>query len=281
LRELRDRSVRTRAQLLALTNSPVLSLIPRVHGPRRKESNALTDSGDSSPPANYAINDLFSFAESYTRLVTNLGFAGHSQPIQVLLVTSALPGDGKTTVATNLSLTLAREGKRVLLIDGDLRGGQIAGMMRLASTSGFGEALKQQTDLGKSVSQLFAGDRCTLHVLARGRSAMADPAAALASDAPRELIANAREIYDMIVIDSPPVNTVADAALLSRHCDGVLVVARAGRTASDALKFAMEQLHIVHAPVVGAVLNDVDLRRDSGADTAYQYYGQYPSRSTA
>jgi polysaccharide biosynthesis transport protein len=281
LRNLRDLSVRTRAQLLAATDSPVLSLIPRIHGPRGKQSHAPTHPADSSPRPRYAINDLSSFGESFTRLVMNLGFASHAQPIKVVLVTSALPGDGKTTVATNLSLTLAREGKRVLLIDGDLRDGQIGGMMRLPSASGFNEALKSQTDLGQSVSQVFAGERCTLHVLSRGRSTVADPAGALSSDALTELLAHAREIYDMIVIDSPPVNSVADAALLSRHCDGVVVVARAGTTAPDALKFAMEQLRIARAPVIGAVLNDVDLRRDSGADAAHQYYGRHPSSAPA
>jgi capsular exopolysaccharide synthesis family protein len=281
LRELRDRSLRTREQLLALTSSPVVSLIPHLQGRRGRKGNAIAHSPDSPAAAKYAVNDLHSFAQSYTRLVTKLGFGGNSQQIRVLLVTSALPGDGKTTVATNLSLTLAREGKRVLLIDADLRGGQIAGMMRLPSTSGFGEALMQQTDLTNVVSQVFAGERCILHVLSRGRSMIADPAAVLASDAPRELLAHARGMFEMIVIDSPAVTGAADAALLSRHCDGVLVVARASTTARSALKFAMEQLHIARAPVVGAVLNDVDLRRDAGVDAAYQFYGQYPSGSPA
>jgi Mrp family chromosome partitioning ATPase len=89
------------------------------------------------------------------------------------------------------------------------------------------------------------------------------------------LLARARELYDMVILDTPPVNAVADAALLSRQCDGVLVVARAGVTARDALAFAMEQLRIVHAPVIGAVLNDVDLRGDAGFDGAYKYYGRY------
>jgi capsular exopolysaccharide synthesis family protein len=281
LRQLRDRSLRTRAELLALTSSPVVSLIPHLPGRRGRRGDAMAHSLDSSAAAKYAVNDLHGFAESYTRLVTNLGFGGNSQPIRVLLVTSALPGDGKTTVATNISLTLARAGRRVLLIDGDLRSGEIAGMLRLPSTSGFGEALKQKTDLTNVVSQVFAGERCILHVLSQGRSRIADPAAVLASDAPGELLAQARGMFETIVIDSPPVTTADDAGLLSRHCDAVLLVARAGTTARSALKFAVERLHIARAPVVAAVLNDVDLRRDAGVDAAYQFYGQYPSSSPA
>jgi len=127
--------------------------------------------------------------------------------------------------------------------------------------------------------QVPAGGGREVHVLSRG-TAKADPAALLASDKPREVLARARELYDMVILDTPPVNAVADAALLSRQCDGVLIVARAGATARDALVFAMEQLRIVHAPVIGAVLNDVDLRGDAGVDGAYQYYGRYaPSAS--
>ena len=206
--------------------------------------------------------------------MTNLGFAGVANPIRVVLVTSALPGDGKTTVATNLALTIAREGKRVLLIDADLRGGRVDAALRLPLAAGLGEVLRGQQEFETAVMQVPADGGREVHVLPRG-TAKADPAALLASDKPREVLARARELYDMVIIDTPPVNAVADAALLSRQCDGVLIVARAGVTARDALVFAMEQLRIVHAPVIGAVLNDVDLRGDAGVDGAYQYYGRY------
>jgi succinoglycan biosynthesis transport protein ExoP len=304
VRESSDQSLRTRSQLLALTGSPVLSLIPRLHGmgaiPSRLSRlsgrrtaimpvfhssdpapRALVGSGGGRSAPTYSANDLFGFAESYARLVTNLGFTGQAQPVRVVLVTSALAGDGKTTVATNLALTLSREGKRVLLIDGDLRGGRIAGMLGVSLPFGVGEVLMNTSDLASAIAEVPAGGRSALHVLARGSRTVTDPAALLGSDASRDLLTRARALYDMVVIDTPPVNSVADAALLSRHCDGVLVVARAGTTAREALVFAMEQLRIVRAPVIGAVLNDVDLRRDVGVDAAYQYYGQYHSGSAA
>ena len=300
LRDSSDRSLRTRAQLLALTGSPVLSLIPRLKSvsgfsarfptrsgllqdSRRREGSSHSLVRPSQSPVNtsYSAEDLFGFAASYSRLVTNLGFAGLANPIRVVLVTSALPGDGKTTVATNLALTIAREGKRVLLIDADLRGGRVDVMLRLPLAVGLGEVLRGQHEFGAAVAQVPAGGGRELHVLPRG-TAKADPGALLASDKTREVLARAREQYDMVIVDTPPVNAVADAALLSRQCDGVLVVARAGVTARDALVFAMEQLRIVHAPVIGAVLNDVDLRGDAGVDGAYQYYGRYaPSGSAA
>jgi len=279
-----------------------LSLIPRLQGarafaarfpgiasrtpavplemPEGRRGAVVRPSGRGSS-ARYTTSDLFGFAESYARLVTNLGFAAAERRVEVLLVTSALAGDGKTTVATNLALTLAREGKRVLLIDGDLRGGRIGGMLGPPARSGLGEALLRQITFDAAVAELDVGSERTLHVMPRGRAIMADPPALLASAAPRDLIAWARRRFNMVVIDTPPVNSLADAAMFSRHCDGVLLVARAGATGRDALVFAMEQLRMVRAPVVGAVLNDVDLRRDAGVDGAYAAYGRYASGSGA
>ncbi|HWJ15396.1 MAG TPA: polysaccharide biosynthesis tyrosine autokinase [Gemmatimonadaceae bacterium] len=302
LREYSDRALRTRSQLLALTGSPVLSLIPRLQGARafvarfpgiasrtpavplempEQGRGAVVRPVGRGSSARYSTSDLFGFAESYARLVTNLGFAATERRIEVLLVTSALAGYGKTTVATNLALTLAREGKRVLLIDGDLRGGRIGGMLGPPARSGLGEALLRQITFDAAVAELDVGSERTLHVMPRGRAIMADPPALLASAAPRDLIAWARRRFNMVVIDTPPVNSLADAAMFSRHCDGVLLVARAGATGRDALVFAMEQLRMVRAPVVGAVLNDVDLRRDAGVDGAYAAYGRYASGSGA
>jgi len=246
LRDASDRSLRTRAQLLALTGSPVLSLIPRLKSVSglsarlRRDGSSHSLVRPSQSPANttYSAEDLFGFASSYSRLVTNLGFAGVANPIRVLLVTSALPGDGKTTVATNLALTIAREGKRVLLIDADLRGGRVDAALRLPIAVGLAEVLRGQHEFEAAVLQVPADGGREVHVLPRG-TAKTDPAALLASDKPREVLARARELYDMVIVDTPPVNAVADAALLSRQCDGVLVVARAGVTARDALVFAM------------------------------------------
>jgi tyrosine-protein kinase Etk/Wzc len=300
LREYADHTLRTRSQLLALTGSPVLSLIPRLQGSRVFGSRLLRAASRATPPSveatnngagsravsrfaeqRYATSDLFRFAESYARLVTNLGFAATEHPVKVLLVTSALARDGKTTVATNLALTLAREGRRVLLIDGDLRGGRIGGMLGLFERAGLSDTLLQQSAFADAVAEVPVDSQRVLHVLTRGAALTTDPSALLGSTAPGELIASVRERYDMIVVDTPPVNSVADAAMLTRHCDGVLLVARAGVTGRDALIFAMEQLRIVRAPLIGGVLNDVDLQRDAGVDGAYATYGRYPSGSAA
>ena len=110
-------------------------------------------------------------------------------------------------------------------------------MLGPPARSGLGEALLRQIPFDEAVAELGVGSERTLHVMPRGRAIMADPPALLASAAPRDLIAWARRRFNMVVIDTPPVNSLADAAMFSRHCDGVLLVARAGATGRDALVF--------------------------------------------
>jgi capsular exopolysaccharide synthesis family protein len=154
-------------------------------------------------------------------------------------------------------------------------------MLGLFERAGLSDTLLRQSGFADAVAEVPVDSQRVLHVLTRGAALTTDPSALLGSTAPAELVASVREKYDMIIVDTPPVNSVADAAMLTRHSDGVLLVARAGVTGRDALVFAMEQLRIVRAPLIGGVLNDVDLQRDAGVDGAYAAYGRYPSGSAA
>jgi capsular exopolysaccharide synthesis family protein len=97
----------------------------------------------------------------------------------------------------------------------------------------------------------------------------------VASEAMRDLMARSRDEYDVVIIDTPPVNIMTDAAVLAANADGVVLVARAGVTQGPALAYAMEQLRQVRAQVIGVVLNDIDLRRDSAYDGTYKYFQDY------
>ncbi len=125
------------------------------------------------------------------------------------------------------------------------------------------EAALRRVDLGRAGS---------LHYLTTG-ALPHNPASLIDSPAMRTLMDRVKQHYDTIILDSPPINVVTDAALLGSHADGVVVVVRSGVTAVQALMFAMEQLRHVRAPVLGAVLNDIDFHRDAAYDGAYRFQG--------
>ena len=297
LLERADRSLHTRRELLVATGVPVLGIIPHLEV-NRGVSNLLANvagrlgprllpmrsgsSGSGSRHGERQTESLFVFTESVSRLATNLTFLATEQRPRAMLVTSALPGDGKTTVATNLALAIARSGRRVLLIDADLRGGRIARALALKRTPGLVEVLSG-TLHGAQATQAFtrlAAGHGALHVMTTG-VATPTPARLLASSQAAELLTWARAAYDMVIVDTPPVTSIADATILAPLSDGVVLVARSGVTLRDAIAFAVEQLHIVRAPVLGAVLNDVDLRSEGAYDGAYEYYGRYSSPAFA
>jgi len=218
-------------------------------------------------------SDARMMSEAFQRLATNIGFARREGPLRRLLLTSPLPGDGKTMVAVNVALALAQRGQRVLLVDADLRRGRINTLFRMPRDPGLWEVIQGTTTV-RAARHAIAASGGTLHVLATG-TLQENPASALAGDHVRELFAPVADEYDLIIFDTPPINVVTDAALLSSSsgCDGVLIVVRSGVTAMPALALTVEQLRHVHAPILGAVLNDIDFERDATYDGSYRYYG--------
>lgn len=292
LREHLDRTVRSRNDMTIATGLPVLGVVPRARrGGWRKplrlraggsRHHAVIEHGVGQTRASGQAaastglirgSSALTLVEAYNLLDTNLTFARPGAPTKLLTVTSPLPGEGKTTVAVNLALTLARRGARVLLMDADLRRGAIATVFRIPQEPGVSDVLLDRAYIRKAVHSIPISDTGYLHVLARGK-ASDNPAQLLGSSQARSLLGALREEYDSIIVDTPPTNVVADASLIAVHSDGVIVIARAGITEAQALTFAMDQLQHVRAPVLGAVLNDIDFRRDAAYDEAYRYYAR-------
>jgi capsular exopolysaccharide synthesis family protein len=188
-----------------------------------------------------------------------------------LVVTSPLPGDGKTTTTANLAITLAQRGYRVLLVDADLRRGQIGTLLRAPESPGLGELLRGTSTLEDAVRTTDVGGEHVLAYVTAG-APLAHSAALLHSDRMRTLNDQFRRSFEIVLYDTPPLNAVSDAAVLGSLADGVIMVARAGVTPAGALALAAEQLRIARAAVCGIVLNDVDPRRDDAYAEAYQYY---------
>jgi len=303
-RESGDPTIHTRADLLAATGAPVLGMIPRIDGdaltsrirfahelgdpdgsnaghgrrrltPRQREALEVSTDGHggrvvvADPGARSAV------AEAYSRLQTNLAYLRPDVSptgLKTIVVTSPLSGDGKTTSAVNLAVTLSRRGQRVLLIDGDLRRGVINRIFGASRNPGLADVLDGSATLEDAVRGVELGRSGVLHYLPTG-SLPSNPAALLDSTTLTSTLARLQQMYDTVVIDSPPINIVTDASLLAAHADGVLVIARSGVTAAQALSFAMEQLRHVRAPVLGCVLNDIDYSRDIAYDTSYKFQG--------
>jgi capsular exopolysaccharide synthesis family protein len=220
-------------------------------------------------------------AEAYATLQTNLAFSSPDSTMKVLVLTSALPGDGKSTCALNLAITLTLRGLRTVLIDADLRRGVLHQAFDLSRSPGLSDVLVGTVMLPEALRSFeVEGSSAELNFLSCG-AVSSNPTGLLESDNLRTLLDGLRRTHDRIIIDSPPVNIVTDAAVLSAQADGALLVARSGVTDGAALVYAVDQLEHVSAPVVGVILNDIDFRKEAAYDGAYKYYNynEYLSRT--
>ena len=220
-------------------------------------------------------------AEAYAVLQTNIAFSRVDETIKVLVLTSPLPSEGKTTTAVNLALTLCERGLSVCLIDADMRRGQVNNVFGFKRNPGLSEVLEGKTTFEAAYHQVRVGEFRNLAVLTSGSVAVSPPGL-VGSAGMRTLLEELRERFDLIVVDTPPINILTDAALIGVHADGVLLVVRAGGTDMAAVGYAMEQLNHVRAPALGVVLNDVDVKRYSAYDGAYKYasYENYIAADT-
>ncbi|MGH3369642.1 MAG: CpsD/CapB family tyrosine-protein kinase [Nocardioidaceae bacterium] len=211
--------------------------------------------------------------EAFRVLRTNMQFVDVDRDSKVFAVSSSVPGEGKTTTATNLAITLAQAGQRVLMIDGDMRRPHVARAFGLESIVGLTTVLIGSIDLEDAIQD---GPVDTLSVLTSG-AIPPNPSELLQSQAMRDLLERAKKEYDVIVIDTPPLLPVTDAALVAAQADGALVVVRHGSTTRDQLRHSIERLEAVDARALGVVLNMMPSRR-GGRDTyGYGYgYGYAP-----
>jgi len=212
-------------------------------------------------------------AEGYRQIRTNLLFSAAAAGSKVLAVTSSGPGDGKTTTAANLALAFAQSGKRVLLIDADLHVPRVHEVFGLEGAKGLGSVLVGEAEFEAAVQQVYYDGEVVnnLDVLA-GLHSQPSPAELLDSESVRRLLEGARQNYDWVIIDTPPVLSVADASIVGAISDGVVLVLRAGASSRAMVRRAQIQLAGVNAHILGGVLNHMDV---SGAGQYSQYYQGY------
>ncbi|HSC86018.1 MAG TPA: polysaccharide biosynthesis tyrosine autokinase [Polyangiaceae bacterium] len=204
-------------------------------------------------------------AEAARALRTNLVFMAPDRPFARILVTSPSPAEGKSTVACSLAITMAQAGKSVLLLDADLRRPRIAQVFDVPNGGGVTSALLEPNGIEQ---YLVPSEVPNLFLLPSG-PLPPNPAELLHSASFERLLETLGKRFDRIVIDSPPLGPVTDAAILSRLVDTTLLVVRSATTMKEAARGAVRALRAVSAPIAGAVLNDVS---DRSHDYGYQYY---------
>ena len=216
----------------------------------------------------------FEYVEAFKELRTNLNFLASRHKATgkgcKILVTSSIPGEGKSTTAINLALALTQGNNRVLLIDGDMRNPVLRKYLRLetAAEAGLSTLLNNDVKL----------EDCLIHteygtdVIVNGPTPP-NPAELIKSDAMYSLLKNIEEQYDYILFDTPPVGLITDAAALSPFCDGVIYVVRYGYANKKEIHNAMNKLKMVDANIFGTILTQYDLPKTSGH--GYGYYHRY------
>ncbi len=273
LLENMDNTVRTPEQATALSLLPALGMIPLGsksgnHGPAGKRL-ALTTSKEVVELVTQ-VRPQSQMAESYRALRTSLLLSNLGAPPKVIMVTSARPQEGKTTTSINTAIVLAQKGVRVLLMDADLRRPSVHKTLGMGPRSGLSNVLTGSATLQQTIT--ISPILPNLFIMPAG-TPPPNPAELLASANMRDLIAELRQHYDHIVIDTPPTLSVTDAVVLSPRADATILVIRSGQTTKQALRRARDILMQVNAHVAGVLLNAVDLTSPD-----YYYYYEYQGK---
>jgi len=262
LMEALDTGLRSIAEIESITELPSLAIIPRG---RRSSADQAASLTTAQRNISVLTQPKSQFAEAFRSLRTSLLLSTAGHPPKFILSTSATPSEGKTTIATNLAAILAQRDTRVLLIDADLRRPNVHHRFGLNGKTGLTTVLTGTTTLEEAVQNV--PEIPNLDILPSG-PVPPFPTEMLGSEAMESLLKRCGEIYDHIVIDSPPILSVTDGVLLARQSDAVVLVVRHGKSSKHVVRRARDLLLRSGAPITGIVLNAVDL-------SSPEYYGYY------
>jgi receptor protein-tyrosine kinase len=294
LRERNDASLRTPGQSVRHLNVPELAVIPSARiGNSERIPLTLRNLNGANGSALEAKNGLMAassaavdkemvqwcqdetmMADAYRSAITSILLSRvNGVSPRVILVTSPRPKAGKTTTVANLGISLAEIGRRVLLIDGDLRRPRLGKLFGLQFATGLSDALLAEDNGSITLDSVVRPSTVPGLYVLPGGSEPANISKLLHSAHLDNLVEVARSQYDFVLIDSPPMMGMADARLLSRNADGVILISRAGETSPEQLGEARERLADDGTPVIGTILNGCDLRIE---DPSYvNHYNSY------
>jgi polysaccharide biosynthesis transport protein len=275
-REQLDRTIKHPDEVENQYGISLLGVLPQIAADAPLEKSKLRRQRRSSlPPPNDGPIELIvhrrptsGIAEAARAIRTNIVFMAPDNPHRVLLVTSGAPAEGKTTVACAIAITIAQAGKRVVLVDCDLRRPRLHKVFGQSNDLGMTSALLDPSLEDSIVSET---DVPNLSLVVTG-PIPPNPAELLHSEAFKTLLARLKDRFDTVIIDSPPVVPVTDATVLSTLVDGVVLVVRSAKTTTDLIRRALRSLRDVGGRVVGVVLNGADLEGRGYAGYQYYYY---------
>ncbi|MGK7895251.1 MAG: GumC family protein [Xenococcus sp. (in: cyanobacteria)] len=258
-----DRSLKNISEIKKKLPYKVLGIIPTTKFSRREDGIMVQQDPDSYT------------SEIYRMIQANLKFMTSQRPPKVILVTSSIPGEGKSTVTANLAAAIAQLGRRVLLIDGDLRKASQHQLWGVNNHKGIKEVLTEKI----SFSQVTQQPMPNMELLTAGEI-ISNPLSLLDSLEMSELVAKARKEYDLILIDAPPLPVTADVLTLSKLVDGIMFVSRPGIVEHESAELAQETLISTGQKVLGMVINGVDPKEFDRYSYCARYGKSYFSRSS-
>jgi len=264
-----DRSVKSTADAQQAVGSPVLGIIPIIEEPDQM------DDSDSARDLYVHQHPTSRIAECCRSLRTNIMFSAADRQIKTIVVSSANPREGKTTSVIYLGTTMAQSGQRVLLVDTDMRRPRLHVSTKVARTTGLSNLIVGDADFD---SVIRPTEIPNLFVLPCG-PLPPNPAEILMTHKFEAVLAELGKRFDRIILDSPPLQVVTDAVVLSKQTDGVILVIHAGKTLREEIKRSANQIKAVGGKVFGVIVNAIEPNQRSGY--YYSYYGyKYSEKSS-
>ncbi|WOD41100.1 polysaccharide biosynthesis tyrosine autokinase [Nodosilinea sp. E11] len=277
VRDRADQAFHSTDELVKVTQLPNLAMVPNAPALEKQPLLIVPDlagtmaqvlAQSQSPDKLYTS---FSFAEAFYSLEANLRMLSSDTPVQVVALTSSVPGEGKSTMCAHLAIAAANMGRRVLLIDGDLRKPSQHIIFGQSNSRGLSDLLTQTIDDATDWVLTIPGN-ANLHLLPAGTRPPA-PGRLLSSRKMQQMTEQYRRHYDLIIFDTPPLAGMIDAKLTAAHADGLLLVVRLNRSERSEIQRVLADLgNTAQAPLLGLVVNGVPQSRRRGYD---YYYGDY------
>lgn len=215
-------------------------------------------------------------SEAYKTLRTNIQFSFCEKKINTIMVTSSEPDEGKTTIVTNLAVTMAQAGSKTIILDCDMRNPKVHRAFKISNSLGLSDLLIGVSSVEEAVQKTEIEE---LYILTAG-TRPPNPSELLSSNKMQELLENIKKNFDYVIIDTPPVLIVTDAQIVSKYADGSVIVAAAGETTRESIVRSKELLNKVNAKILGTVLNKANQSKRSYYEKGIsKYYGSTRKKS--